>query len=265
MYWKTDADFNLFLNSVPIFRFIARPCAMGLKIQANGPQKAQANAILEKVFTAITKVAFRNVPPFMSVAAQHSAPPSSRWLKHTLLFPPASGWEEVGGPVQAAGLGREDHPALVQTAAQPGEAQHVGPLLRKHVSRRPQSVYFPLRVPTFVLLLLQFFCISFQWSCQSQIRLSLPCCSHWNILIRSSLAEPWPSSKRRPSGHRALTALFKSELHACLLIFILYGNDWKVSVVAAPEQTDRRLENEAVTAVLCASDCDVFARSFFPR
>lgn len=30
---------------------------MGLKIQANGPQKAQSNAILEKVFTAITKVA----------------------------------------------------------------------------------------------------------------------------------------------------------------------------------------------------------------
>lgn len=37
-------------------RFIAKPCAMGLKIQANGPQKAQPNAILEKVFTAITKV-----------------------------------------------------------------------------------------------------------------------------------------------------------------------------------------------------------------
>lgn len=37
-------------------RFIARPCAKGLKIQANGPQKAQPNAILEKVFTAITKV-----------------------------------------------------------------------------------------------------------------------------------------------------------------------------------------------------------------
>lgn len=30
---------------------------MGLKIQTNGPQKAQPNAILEKVFTAITKVA----------------------------------------------------------------------------------------------------------------------------------------------------------------------------------------------------------------
>ncbi|MBN3275402.1 CERS6 synthase, partial [Polyodon spathula] len=36
-------------------RFIARPCALGLKIQAIGPQKAQPNAILEKVFTAITK------------------------------------------------------------------------------------------------------------------------------------------------------------------------------------------------------------------
>lgn len=29
---------------------------MGLRIQANGPQRAQPNAILEKVFTAITKV-----------------------------------------------------------------------------------------------------------------------------------------------------------------------------------------------------------------
>ncbi|XP_071977915.1 ceramide synthase 6 isoform X2 [Engystomops pustulosus] len=36
-------------------RFIAKPCALALKIQASGPQKAQHNAILEKVFTAITK------------------------------------------------------------------------------------------------------------------------------------------------------------------------------------------------------------------
>lgn len=51
--------FNSVLNVCffSILRFIARPCAMGLKIQANGPQKAQSNAILEKVFTAITKVA----------------------------------------------------------------------------------------------------------------------------------------------------------------------------------------------------------------
>lgn len=45
----------------------------------------------------------------------------------------ASRWEEVGGLVQAAGLGCEDHTALVQAAPQPGEAQHPGPLLRKHV------------------------------------------------------------------------------------------------------------------------------------
>ncbi|KAG7280406.1 hypothetical protein CRUP_028146 [Coryphaenoides rupestris] len=47
--------FCVFMLRLLFERFIARPCAMGLKIQANGPQKAQPNAILEKVFTAITK------------------------------------------------------------------------------------------------------------------------------------------------------------------------------------------------------------------
>ncbi|KAL0626121.1 hypothetical protein AAY473_005178, partial [Plecturocebus cupreus] len=36
--------------------FVAKPCAIALNIQANGPQVAPPNAILEKVFTAITKV-----------------------------------------------------------------------------------------------------------------------------------------------------------------------------------------------------------------
>uniref|UniRef100_A0A8C4SKP5 Ceramide synthase 6 n=1 Tax=Erpetoichthys calabaricus TaxID=27687 RepID=A0A8C4SKP5_ERPCA len=45
----------IFMIRLVFERFIARPCALGLKIQANGPQKAQHNAILEKVFTAITK------------------------------------------------------------------------------------------------------------------------------------------------------------------------------------------------------------------
>ncbi|KFO22471.1 LAG1 longevity assurance like protein 6 [Fukomys damarensis] len=36
-------------------RFIAKPCAIALNIQASGPQIAPPNAILEKVFTAITK------------------------------------------------------------------------------------------------------------------------------------------------------------------------------------------------------------------
>ncbi|KAL1267420.1 hypothetical protein QQF64_032783, partial [Cirrhinus molitorella] len=47
--------FCMFMIRLVFERFIARPCALGLKIQANGPQKAQPNAILEKVFTAITK------------------------------------------------------------------------------------------------------------------------------------------------------------------------------------------------------------------
>lgn len=38
------------------FRFIAKPCAINLGIQDSGPHRAQPNAILEKVFTSITKV-----------------------------------------------------------------------------------------------------------------------------------------------------------------------------------------------------------------
>uniref|UniRef100_A0A8C0GWA5 Ceramide synthase 5 n=1 Tax=Chelonoidis abingdonii TaxID=106734 RepID=A0A8C0GWA5_CHEAB len=37
------------------FRFIAKPCAIKLGIQDNGPHRVQPNAILEKVFTSITK------------------------------------------------------------------------------------------------------------------------------------------------------------------------------------------------------------------
>lgn len=151
----------------------------------------------------------------------------------SVLFPPASGREEVGGPVQAARLGCEDHTALVQAAPQPGEAQHPGPLLRKHVSQRVQctrkQVHFIfLRASPRLCFCISSFCAAFHSDCQSQIRLSLPQCCHLKklILIRSSLAQPWPSSKRRPSGHRASTALFKLKLHACLLIFILDGNDW---------------------------------------
>lgn len=89
------------------------------------------------------------------------------------------------------------------------------------------ALYFPPCVPAIVLLHFQFlrrFSVglpvtdkTFSASLLSFEKL---------ILIRSSLAQPWPSSKRRPSGHRASTALFKLKLDACLLIFILYGNDW---------------------------------------
>jgi hypothetical protein len=52
-YRKNNFQLSL---SLLIFRFVAKPCAIALNIQANGPQIAQPNAILEKVFTAITKV-----------------------------------------------------------------------------------------------------------------------------------------------------------------------------------------------------------------
>ncbi|KAJ3591659.1 hypothetical protein NHX12_006791 [Muraenolepis orangiensis] len=41
-------SFCLLLLRLLFERFIARPCAAGLKIQTNGPQKAQHNAILDK-------------------------------------------------------------------------------------------------------------------------------------------------------------------------------------------------------------------------
>ncbi|XP_026866005.2 ceramide synthase 6 isoform X2 [Electrophorus electricus] len=55
LYLACPLAFCVFMVRLVFERFIARPCALALKIQANGPQKAQANAILEKVFTAITK------------------------------------------------------------------------------------------------------------------------------------------------------------------------------------------------------------------
>ncbi|XP_049340817.1 ceramide synthase 6 isoform X2 [Astyanax mexicanus] len=55
LYMACPLAFCVFMVRIVFERFIARPCALALKIQANGPQKAQHNAILEKVFTAITK------------------------------------------------------------------------------------------------------------------------------------------------------------------------------------------------------------------
>lgn len=52
---------NKYLVLIQLFlgnscRFIAKPCAINLGIQESGPHRAQPNAILEKVFTSITKV-----------------------------------------------------------------------------------------------------------------------------------------------------------------------------------------------------------------
>uniref|UniRef100_A0A8D0GVH9 Ceramide synthase 6 n=1 Tax=Sphenodon punctatus TaxID=8508 RepID=A0A8D0GVH9_SPHPU len=55
LYLAFPLAFCIFMIRLIFERFIAKPCALGLNVQANGPQKAQPNAILEKVFTAITK------------------------------------------------------------------------------------------------------------------------------------------------------------------------------------------------------------------
>uniref|UniRef100_A0A8D0YSX1 sphingosine N-acyltransferase n=1 Tax=Sus scrofa TaxID=9823 RepID=A0A8D0YSX1_PIG len=55
LYLAFPLAFCIFMVRLIFERFVAKPCAIALNIQANGPQIAQPNAILEKVFTAITK------------------------------------------------------------------------------------------------------------------------------------------------------------------------------------------------------------------
>uniref|UniRef100_A0A8C5L3Z5 Ceramide synthase 6 n=1 Tax=Jaculus jaculus TaxID=51337 RepID=A0A8C5L3Z5_JACJA len=55
LYLAFPLAFCIFMVRLIFERFVAKPCAMALNIQASGPQIAQPNAILEKVFTAITK------------------------------------------------------------------------------------------------------------------------------------------------------------------------------------------------------------------
>ncbi|KAF6361225.1 ceramide synthase 6 [Rhinolophus ferrumequinum] len=55
LYLAFPLAFCIFMVRLLFERFVAKPCAIALNIQASGPQIAQPNAILEKVFTAITK------------------------------------------------------------------------------------------------------------------------------------------------------------------------------------------------------------------
>ncbi|XP_057407128.1 ceramide synthase 6 isoform X3 [Balaenoptera acutorostrata] len=55
LYLAFPLAFCMLMVRLIFERFVAKPCAIALNIQANGPQIAQPNAILEKVFTAITK------------------------------------------------------------------------------------------------------------------------------------------------------------------------------------------------------------------
>ncbi|XP_021567337.1 ceramide synthase 6-like [Carlito syrichta] len=55
LYLAFPLAFCIFMVRLLFERFVAKPCAIALNIQTSGPQIAQPNAILEKVFTAITK------------------------------------------------------------------------------------------------------------------------------------------------------------------------------------------------------------------
>ncbi|KAM9321472.1 ceramide synthase 5 isoform 1-T1 [Gastrophryne carolinensis] len=63
-------------------RFIAKPCALGLGLQGNGPRKAQPNAILEKVFISITKCPDGKHLEGLSKQLDWDARKIQRWFRH---------------------------------------------------------------------------------------------------------------------------------------------------------------------------------------
>uniref|UniRef100_A0A8C9V798 Ceramide synthase 6 n=1 Tax=Scleropages formosus TaxID=113540 RepID=A0A8C9V798_SCLFO len=82
LYLAFPLAFGIFMIRLVFERFIARPCALGLKIQANGPQKAQPNAILEKVFTAITKHPDEKRLEGLSKQLDWDVRTIQRWFRH---------------------------------------------------------------------------------------------------------------------------------------------------------------------------------------
>ncbi|XP_019326332.1 PREDICTED: ceramide synthase 5 [Aptenodytes forsteri] len=64
------------------FRFIAKPCAINLGIQDSGPHRAQPNAILEKVFTSITKSPDGKRLEGLSKQLDWDVRKIQRWFRH---------------------------------------------------------------------------------------------------------------------------------------------------------------------------------------
>lgn len=104
-------------------RFIASPSAQSLHIHPGVTRRAQPNAVLEKVFTSITKVLFLSV---CFLLLRHIR---TKYIKCDVLALPAfiyssfvhteSKFPPSGRPFQAAGLGGAKGPALVQTPQEP--------------------------------------------------------------------------------------------------------------------------------------------------
>uniref|UniRef100_A0A452H334 Uncharacterized protein n=1 Tax=Gopherus agassizii TaxID=38772 RepID=A0A452H334_9SAUR len=63
-------------------RFIAKPCAIKLGIQDNGPHRVQPNAILEKVFTSITKYPDGRRLEGLSKQLDWDVRKIQRWFRH---------------------------------------------------------------------------------------------------------------------------------------------------------------------------------------
>uniref|UniRef100_A0A8C4VPM9 Ceramide synthase 5 n=1 Tax=Gopherus evgoodei TaxID=1825980 RepID=A0A8C4VPM9_9SAUR len=63
-------------------RFIAKPCAIKLGIQDNGPHRVQSNAILEKVFTSITKYPDGRRLEGLSKQLDWDVRKIQRWFRH---------------------------------------------------------------------------------------------------------------------------------------------------------------------------------------
>uniref|UniRef100_A0A3B3QAV1 Ceramide synthase 6 n=1 Tax=Paramormyrops kingsleyae TaxID=1676925 RepID=A0A3B3QAV1_9TELE len=82
LYLAFPLALGIFMIRLVFERFIAKPCALGLKIQANGPQKAQPNAILEKVFTSITKHPDEKRLEGLSKQLDWDVRTIQRWFRH---------------------------------------------------------------------------------------------------------------------------------------------------------------------------------------
>ncbi|KAJ8371498.1 hypothetical protein AAFF_G00307770 [Aldrovandia affinis] len=74
--------FGIFAVRILFERFIARPCAYMLRIQAEVSRRAQSNAVLEKVFTSITKCPDSRHLDGLSKQLDWEVRKVQRWFRH---------------------------------------------------------------------------------------------------------------------------------------------------------------------------------------
>ncbi|KAG8129406.1 hypothetical protein E2320_016159 [Naja naja] len=85
MYWKLQQKLNVQLDLgllQTIIRFLAKPSAVHVDIQDSGPRRAQPNAILEKVFTSITKCPDTRRLEGLSKQLDWDVRKIQRWFRH---------------------------------------------------------------------------------------------------------------------------------------------------------------------------------------